>query len=211
MIGEALAARVRRTIDRHRMLAVGDTVVVGVSGGPDSTALLYLLAEVRASLRLSLHAAHFNHRLRPDADDDTGFVVSMSRALGVSCHHGAGDTRPHAARLHLSVEDAGRRLRYAFFASVARKVGAQAVATGHTRDDQAETVLMRFFRGTGLRGLGGIPPVRTLDGVRVIRPLLDVRRADLEVDLVDRADQPIAIAERLAEPAAHQHRVESRP
>lgn len=183
MAGKTLAQRVHQTIDRHRMLAEGETVVVGVSGGPDSTALLHLLAELRTRLRLSLHVAHFNHRLRPGAGDDAAFVAEMSRALGVSYHEGAGETRALAARLHLSVEDAARRLRYEFFTSVARNVGAQAVATGHTRDDQAETVLMRLVRGSGLRGLAGIPPVRMLDGLRVIRPLLEVRRVELEAYL----------------------------
>ncbi len=183
MAGEMLLERVRDTIERHRMLAGGETVVAGVSGGADSTALLHLLAELRVPLRLTLHVAHFNHHLRPGAEEDAAFVAEMTRGLGVSYHEGAGETRAHAERLRLSIEDAARRLRYAFFTSVARDVAAQVVATGHTRDDQAETVLMRLLRGSGLRGLAGIPPVRRLDDLRLIRPLLEVPRAEVEAYL----------------------------
>ncbi len=183
MAGDALLQKVRETIRRYRMLSAGDVVVVGVSGGPDSTALLHLLAALRAELRLSLHVGHFNHRLRSDAGADAAFVAAMCRDLEVPYHEGHGETRTYAERLGLSVEDAARRLRYDFLASVARTVGAHAAATGHTRDDQAETVLMRLLRGSGLRGLAGIPPVRPLDGVRLVRPLIEVPREELEAYL----------------------------
>ncbi len=183
MAGESLVQHVRETIHRYRMLAGGDTVVIGVSGGPDSTALLHVLAELREALQLSLRVAHFDHRLRPGAAEDAACVAAMSRALGFPYHEGAGETREYAERLHFSVEDAARRLRYDFLASVARAVGAQAVATGHTLDDQAETVVMRLLRGSGLRGLAGIPPVRMLGSVRLVRPLLEVPRADIEAYL----------------------------
>jgi tRNA(Ile)-lysidine synthase len=186
MPGDTLVQRVRDTIRRHRMLAVGDTVVVAVSGGPDSTAMLHVLAELRGELGLTLHVAHFNHGLRPDAADDAGFVGEMSRSLDLSYHDGGGDARAHAERLGLSVEDAARRLRYEFLIGAAREVGAHAVATGHTLDDQAETVLMRVLRGSGLRGLGGIPPVRMQGGIRVVRPLLDATRSEIEAYLTRR-------------------------
>jgi tRNA(Ile)-lysidine synthase len=179
----ALLSRVRETIRRYRMLSPGDTVVVGVSGGPDSVALLHLLAALREELGLSLHVAHFNHRLRPEAAEDAAFVAALSRDLAVPYHEGAGETRAHADRLGLSVEDAARRLRYEFLAEVARATSAQAAAVGHTRDDQAETVLMRLLRGGGPRGLAGIPPVRPLDGARLVRPLIETPRAEVEAYL----------------------------
>jgi tRNA(Ile)-lysidine synthase len=178
-----LLSRVRETVRRYHMLAEGDTVVVGVSGGPDSTALLHVLGRMRGELRLSLHVAHFNHRLRRDAADDTASVAAVTREMGVPYHHAAGETRAHAKQMGLSLEDSARRLRYEFLTSVAQSVTAQVVATGHTRDDQAETVLMRLMRGSGLRGLGGIPPVRSLDGARLIRPLIDTGRAEIEAYL----------------------------
>jgi tRNA(Ile)-lysidine synthase len=184
--GQRLLERVRETIRRRGMLGGGETVVVATSGGRDSTALLHALAALREELRLSLHVAHFNHGLRSDAGDDAAFVAAMSRTLGLPYHEGAGDTRAYAEREHLSLEDAARRLRYGFLLDVSRSAAAQAAATGHTRDDQAETVLMRLLRGGGLRGLAGIPPVRMLDGVRVIRPLIDAPRAEVAAYLRDR-------------------------
>ncbi len=186
MAGEALVQRVRETILRHRMLTPGETVVIAVSGGPDSTALLHVLADLREALGVTLHAAHFDHRLRPGSAEDAAFAAALSRALGVPHHEGAGETRAHAEERHLSVEDAARRLRYEFLTTVARASGAQAVATGHTLDDQAETVLMRVLRGSGLRGLAGIPPVRRSGPIRLVRPLLDVARREILTFLNDR-------------------------
>ncbi len=183
---DILVRRARDTIRQHRMLAAGDTVVVATSGGPDSTALLHVLAELRRKLGLTLHAAHFDHGLRPDAADDAQCVGEMSRSLGLSYHHGTGGARAYAEQRNLSIEDAARRLRYEFLFGVARDVGAQVVATGHTLDDQAETVLMRVLRGSGLRGLAGIPPVRTQGDVRLIRPLLDASRSEIEAYLTRR-------------------------
>lgn len=179
MTREALVERGLETIHRYRMVAAGDTVVVAASGGRDSTALAHVLVQMREDLRLTIHVAHFNHHLRPDAANDAAWVAAMSRALGCPFHEGAGETRPYAQRWHLSLEDAARRLRFEFLASVAEKVRAQAVATGHTRDDQAETVVMRLIRGSGLRGLAGIPPVRMQGAVRVIRPLIEISRAEI--------------------------------
>jgi len=180
MAHTALTARVRETIRRHRMLSGGETVMAAVSGGPDSTALATVLAEVREDLHLTLHIAHFNHGLRPDAAEDALAVAALSRSLGCAYHEGAEDVRAHAARHGTSIEDAARRLRYAFLASVAHAQHAAAIATGHTRDDQAETVLIRLLRGSGLRGLTGIPPVRPHGDVRVIRPLIETPRAEIE-------------------------------
>jgi tRNA(Ile)-lysidine synthase len=171
---------VRDTIARYRMVAEGETVVAAASGGPDSTAMVDLLAALADDLRVTLHVAHFNHRLRPGAAQDAAFVERMSRDLGIPYHEGSGETRAYAAREHLSLEDAARRLRYEFLVRVAREVGARTVATAHTRDDQAETVVMRLLRGSGLGGLAGIPPMRFQDGVRFIRPLIEVPRVEIE-------------------------------
>ncbi|HEX9244838.1 MAG TPA: tRNA lysidine(34) synthetase TilS, partial [bacterium] len=136
-----LVQRIRDTLRRHRMLSGGEIVVVAVSGGPDSTALAHALASLRGHLSLTIHLAHLNHGLRPDAAEDAAFVAAMSRALGLGFHEGTADPRALAGREGLSLEDAGRRLRYEFLTRVAREIGAGVVATGHTLDDQAETVL----------------------------------------------------------------------
>jgi tRNA(Ile)-lysidine synthase len=178
--GRPFLDRMRDTIRRHRMLAGGETVVVAVSGGPDSTALTHGIAEVGRDLGLTLHVAHLNHRLRPGAEADATFVAEMSQALGLQYHDGSADPRTLAAQEGLSLEDAARRLRYEFLMRVARDAGATVIGTGHTLDDQAETVLIRLLRGSGLDGLTGIPPVRRSGAVRIIRPLIETARADVE-------------------------------
>ena len=185
--GPPLVDRVRDTLRRYRMLSGGETLVVATSGGPDSTALVHLLVALRDAMNLTIHLAHLNHGLRSEAAEDAAFVTQMSRALDLGHHEGMADPRALAAQEGLSLEDAGRRLRYEFLTRVARETGAAAIATGHTLDDQAETVLMRLLRGSGLEGLAGIPPVRVAGGVRIIRPLIDTTRADVEAYLRGRA------------------------
>ena len=171
--------RIRDTIREHGMLAAGETVVVAVSGGPDSTALLHAMAAMAADMRWSLHVAHLHHGLRPEAAEEASFVAAMSKTLGLEHHEGSADARSLAEREGLSLEDAARRLRYEFLNRVAAEVGAAAIATGHTLDDQAETVLIRLIRGSGLEGLAGIPPVRQSETARVIRPMLEVTRDEI--------------------------------
>jgi tRNA(Ile)-lysidine synthase len=159
------------------MLAGGETVLVAVSGGADSVALLHLLLSLAPELSLKLHVLHVDHGLRPDSDRDAEFVRRLAARLGVPADV-ARVTVPREG----SVEAAARAERYAALDAHARRVGAQRVAVGHTADDQAETVLMRMLAGAGVRGLAGIPAVRG----RIIRPLIEVRRADL-VELLEAA------------------------
>jgi tRNA(Ile)-lysidine synthase len=159
------------------MLTGGETVLVAVSGGADSVALLHLLLSLAPELSLKLHVLHVDHGLRPDSDRDAEFVRRLAARLGVPADV-ARVTVPREG----SVEAAARAERYAALDAHARRVGAQRIAVGHTADDQAETVLMRMLAGAGVRGLAGIPPVRG----RIIRPLIEVRRADL-VELLEAA------------------------
>jgi tRNA(Ile)-lysidine synthase len=176
---DPLETQVRNTIHSRAMLEGGERVVVAVSSGPDSTALFSVLAALSGNLRLDLHVAHLNHGLRPDAAWDAAAVARLAEALGRPYHGGVADVRGAAVREHRSIEDAARQARYAFLTDVARRVEAGVIATGHTRDDQAETVLMRLLRGSGPRGLAGIAPVRPHDGRRVIRPLIDTPRTNV--------------------------------
>ena len=142
------------------MLAKDDVVVAGVSGGPDSIALLHLLLELnhKANWNLRVHAAHLNHMLRGDeADRDAAFVQAASDGLGVSCTIDSRDIAGLAKGESLGIEEVARRERYTFLERVCIKVGAKAIAVGHHADDNAETILHRIIRGTGLRGLAGIP------------------------------------------------------
>jgi len=174
------------TIHRHGMTVPGDLVGIGVSGGADSVALLRLLAELRPELGMRLKVLHFHHQLRgAEADEDERFVAALARDLGLDFLADRADVASEARRNGWNVEDAGRRLRYRFFASAAAAHGIQRVAVAHTADDQAETVLAHLLRGTGPTGLAGIYPVAGL----IIRPLLEVRRKELR-DYLSRLGQP---------------------
>ena len=173
IIATSLVARVLDTIRRHGMLRGGERVLVAVSGGPDSVALLDVLSAVRASLGLTLSVAHVHHGLRPEADGDAGSVGRLCECLGVSCRLERVAVKQGPPWDGLEAES--RRARHAALHRVARAVGATRIATGHTADDQAETVLMRLLQGAGPRGLGGIAPVRGL----LISPLIETRRAEI--------------------------------
>jgi len=178
----ALRAQLERTIRRHAMLAGGETVLVGVSGGADSVALLHLLSSLAADWRLRLHVLHVDHQLRAESADDADFVRALGARLGVPV-----DVATVTVDRRGSLEASARAARYAALEACAAKVGADRIAVGHTADDQAETVLMRLLQGAGVRGLSGIPPVRGA----IIRPLIELRRPALEAELV-RAGLPWA-------------------
>ena len=151
-------------------------LAAAVSGGADSVALLTLLAETRAPLGFVLSAVHFNHRLRGKASElDEKFVMALAEKFGVTLHIGRGDVAGKALREKSNLEDAARRARYSFFEQLSGQALLEAVATAHTMDDQAETVLAHILRGTGIAGLAGIHP--SVASVR--RPLLDFRREEL--------------------------------
>jgi tRNA(Ile)-lysidine synthase len=158
----------------------GERMIVAVSGGGDSLGLLRALETLRADLGLELSVAHLNHGVRgEEAEADARFVASLAGRLGLPFDLGCWT--PHRSG-HFEAD--ARRARYAWLEQVARNRGARVVAVGHTRDDQAETILHRILRGTGLRGLSGIPAERRLSAdVRLIRPLLDVSRAEIRAYL----------------------------
>jgi len=169
--------RVRRTILKHAMAREGDRVVVALSGGPDSVALTHLLLELQAHGDVVVAGlAHFHHQLRgADADEDEAFCRGMSAALGIPIDVGRADVARLARENGRSIEDLARELRYRFLEHAADRFEADAIATGHTLDDQAETFLLRLIRGSSSRGLAGILP----RAGRVVRPLLAIPRADL--------------------------------
>ncbi len=171
---DPLARRVLDFCQKRGMLNA--PVLCAVSGGRDSMAMLHLLSVLAAEGDFQVTAAHFNHKLRPTADRDEAFVRDWCRERSIPLTCGAGDVREFAARERLSIEDAARRLRYAFLETAARDMGAGCIATAHHREDNAETVLLHLLRGTGLQGLGGIAPVRG----KIVRPLLEVSRADID-------------------------------
>ena len=163
-----LKVRVEAYIARHGMFAAGDAVVVGVSGGADSLCLLHVLRAIAPAHGLRLHVAHLNHGLRgAEADADAAFVAALAAEWGLPCIVGRADVAALAAAPGVSLEEAARHARYRFLAQVAAEVGAGSVAVGHNADDQAETVLMHFLRGSGVAGLRGMLPSGPLAAYRL--------------------------------------------
>ncbi len=182
----ALRDRVRRTIRQHALCPPGTRVVIGLSGGSDSVALTHLLLDLAKHGEFTVVAmAHLNHQLRASAERDESFCREFGRRLGLPIVVEAADIRSFAQAQSLSLEDAARRVRYAFLERVAAEMDADRIAVGHTQDDQAETFLLKLMRGAGLTGLGGIYPRRGA----VIRPLLDVADEDLRDYLVSRGQE----------------------
>jgi tRNA(Ile)-lysidine synthase len=173
-----------RTITRYRMIQPGERIAVACSGGPDSTALLLVLQELAPKLGCTLSVCHFNHRLRgEESQEDERFVRSLAERLGVAFDCARADVRGSAAKARANLEAKARELRYRFFRSLIEARKADRIAVGHTADDQAETVLHRFLRGSGTRGLAGIYPVA--EG-GIVRPLIEVRRQAVVQWLQDR-------------------------
>jgi len=194
----SLIRQVRQTIDNYGLLLPHDTVVLGVSGGPDSLCMLHVLRQLADSYQVSLHVAHLHHGIRgQDADDDAIFVAEVCRAWAIPCTVGRADVPTLAQQRGLALEEAARQARYAFLRSQARAIGAKSVAVAHNADDQVETVLMHFLRGAGLGGLRGMCPLAWIDDlrlgdkrqepppepqvrIRLLRPLLEVTRQQIE-------------------------------
>lgn len=179
----ATVRKVLRTVRKLKMIAPGESVLVGVSGGPDSVVLLHILNALAPGLSLRLGVAHLDHGLRPDAcKAEARMVADMARALDRPFYGQAVDVNRYARKHGLSVEEAGRACRYDFFNRIAGRHGYQRIAVGHQRDDHAELTLMFLLRGSGLQGISGIPAVRDR---RIIRPLIDLKRSEIEAFIAD--------------------------
>jgi len=179
-----LLKRILADIREHRLLKAGDRLGVAVSGGADSVALLRVLLELRAELGTVLSIVHFNHKIRGQAAEaDEQFVRELAEAHGLELHLDSADVVAVARSRGISLETAARELRYAWFNRLLRAGSLSSIATAHTIDDQAETVLMRLLRGSGTRGLSGIYPVLERSGGTIVRPFLSVSRIELQAYL----------------------------
>jgi tRNA(Ile)-lysidine synthase len=168
---------VRRVVTEEGLIGPHDKVLVAVSGGIDSSLLLFLLDRIKPDIPMTLGVAHVNHGLRgPESERDEAFVRGLAERLSLECHVLRADVRTHARTAGLSIQHAGRDIRYRFFDEICEREGYSRIAIAHNRDDQVETFLLRVIKGTGLNGLTAIPIKRG----RIIRPLLRVYRSEIK-------------------------------
>lgn len=169
--------KVKENIKKHNLIQKGDSILIGFSGGMDSSALLYSLLEIREEFNLTISICHFNHGVRGlEADRDEEFSRQTAKDLKIYFASEKGDMHGLAKKEKISKEAAGRKLRQGFFNRVAMEIGANKIALAHNYNDQVETILMRILRGTGIDGLGGIDYING----NIIRPLLNVTRVEIE-------------------------------
>lgn len=190
----SVVERIQQAIEEQRLFQPGETILVGVSGGADSLCMLHALCQLRQEYQWTLHVAHLHHGLRgSEADADAAFVRSIAVEWGLPCTTEQIDVPALAREQRIAFEEAARRVRYEFLARVAATCGARSIAVGHNADDQTETVLMHWMRGSGLAGLRGMLPRSPLGDYRLlgggekfaadlmlVRPLLQVTRAEIE-------------------------------
>lgn len=171
-----LVQKTKQFMEKHHILSEDAGVLVGLSGGADSVALLEVLCDLRDSMKLKLAALHVHHGIRPEAEQDAAFCRELCEARQVPffCEH--ADVPKVAGEQGLSVEEAGRKVRYALFEEYRKQLGLDVIAVAHHQNDQAETMLFQLFRGSGLRGMSGIPVQRGC----IIRPLMGVTRGEIE-------------------------------
>lgn len=180
--------KIKETISQHRLIQQGDHVIIGLSGGPDSVCLFHVLKTLRDELDTALYAVHVNHKFRPGAaEDDQAYVEKLCEESGIACIPFVYDCGAIARELGMSSEEAGRKVRYESFVKVARSLEQNGVApekikiaVAQNAEDQAETVMLRLLRGSGPDGLAGMSYSRKEGAYQVIRPLLSIRREEIE-------------------------------
>ncbi len=166
------------TIKKYNLIEDGDKIVLGLSGGPDSVCLLHLLSRLKEAMNIEVYAAHLNHQIRGiEAQKDALYVSQLCESLGITFFVKSINVPEYCKENKLSIEEGARKLRYEMFFEIKENLNADKIAVAHNMNDQAETVLMRIMRGTGLQGLKGIDYIR--DGV-IIRPILDIEREEIE-------------------------------
>ncbi len=175
--------KINKTINKYSMISGREKIIVGLSGGPDSVCLLYILNILKERFKLNLTALYVDHGLRPEeTPGEIEFCTKLCNELNVTFMTKSIDVKTYADTYKINKQEAARQLRYRTFEEIALVTKSDRIALGHTSDDQAETLLMRLLRGAGPTGLAGIPPVRG----KIIRPLIDVERKEIEKFLADK-------------------------
>ena len=169
--------KILQTIKKYKLIENGDSIVIGVSGGPDSICLLYVLNDLKKELNFKIYVAHINHMIRKEADEETEYVKSFCKNLGVECFTKKIDVIEIAKELKMGTEEAGRKIRYDFFEEVLRNTNSNKIATAHNNNDKVETIIMNILRGSGISGLKGLDPIREN---KFIKPLIETSREEIE-------------------------------
>ena len=174
--------KILQTIKKYNLIKNGDSIVIGVSGGPDSICLLHVLNELKNKLNFKIHVAHINHMIREEADEETEYVKKFCENLGIECYIKRIDVVKIANNLKRGTEETGRQIRYEFFNEVLEKTTSNKIATAHNSNDKVETILMNILRGSGIPGLKGIEAIRDN---KYIRPLIETSREEIEQYCID--------------------------
>lgn len=172
-----LKEQVIDTIKKYNLIKENDSIVIGVSGGPDSICLLHILNEIKNELNFKIYVAHINHMIREEADSETEYVKEFCKNLGIECYIKRIDVVEIANNLKRGTEETGRQIRYEFFNEILEKTNSNKIATAHNNNDKVETILMNILRGSGTSGLKGIEAIR--DNM-YIRPLINTSREEIE-------------------------------
>ena len=172
-----LKQQIMGTIKKYNLINNGDKIVIGVSGGPDSICLLHILNLLKDEINFEIYVAHINHMIREVADNETEYVKKFCEQLNVECYVKKANVIEIAKKEKKGTEELGRNIRYEFFNEVAKKVGANKIATAHNKNDKVETIIFNILRGSGLAGLKGIEASRN---EKYIRPLIETEREEIE-------------------------------
>ena len=169
--------KILQTIKKYNLIEKGDSIVIGVSGGPDSICLLNVLNELKEELDFKIFVAHINHMIRKEADEETEYVKSFCKNIGVECFTKKIDVVKIAKESKMGTEEAGRKIRYDFFEEVLKNTDSNKIATAHNNNDKVETIIMNILRGSGISGLKGLDPIREN---KFIKPLIETSREEIE-------------------------------
>lgn len=172
-----MKSEILQTIKKYNLIENGDSIVIGVSGGPDSICLLNVLNELKNELNFKIYVAHINHMIRKEADEETEYVKKFCKNIGVECFVKRIDVIKIAKELKIGTEEAGRKIRYDFFEEVLKNTNSNKIATAHNNNDKVETIIMNILRGSGIAGLKGLDPIREN---KFIKPLIEISREEIE-------------------------------
>ena len=172
-----MRSEILKTIKKYNLIENGDSIVIGVSGGPDSICLLNVLNELKNELNFKIYVAHINHMIRKEADEETEYVKSFCKNIEVECFVKRIDVIKISKELKIGTEEAGRKIRYDFFEEVLKNTNSNKIATAHNNNDKVETIIMNILRGSGIAGLKGLDPIREN---KFIKPLIEISREEIE-------------------------------